>query len=121
VTSEVKLAPFARATIALIAFSAGFVVAAMTGIAVVVYVAYATVGTILAIKRSGNGIGWLLIAVAWEFALGFLPLQATVQGLQTLTAPPIVLAVAWLKSAWGLALAGCPLAAGDGRPCCCCS
>jgi hypothetical protein len=98
------LAPFARATIALTAFAAGFVVAAMTGIAVVVYVAYATVGTVLVIKRAGNGIGWLLIAVAWEFALEFLPLQASVEGLQTLTAPPIVLALAWLKSAWGLAL-----------------
>ena len=98
------LAPFARTTIALTAFAAGFVVAAMTGIAVVVYVAYATVGTILVIKRSGNVIGWMLIAVSWEFALGFLPLQASVEGLQTLTAPPIVLAVAWLKSAWGLAL-----------------
>jgi hypothetical protein len=103
-TVRAGLARFARATIALTAFAAGFVVAAMTGIAVVVYVAYATVGTILVIKRSGNVIGWLLLAVAWEFALGFLPLQATVEGLQTLSAPPIVLAIAWLKSAWGLAL-----------------
>ena len=103
-SARAGLAPFARATVAIAAFAAGFVVAAMTGLALMVYVAYATVGTILVIKRSGNGIGWLLTAVAWEFALGFLPLQATVEGLQTLTAPPIVLVVAWLKSAWGLAL-----------------
>ena len=102
--SNVEFTTLARACLVLALTGAGGVVAANAGIALVVYISYATVGALLIIKRSGNGIGLLLTAVGWEFALGFLPLQATVVGLQTLTAPPIVLAVAWLKSAWGLAL-----------------
>jgi hypothetical protein len=104
VKSKVEFATLARAGLVVSLAAAGGVVAANAGIALVVYVSYATVGAILIIKRSGNGIGLLLTAVGWEFALGFLPLQATVDGLQTLTASPIVLAVAWLKAAWGLAL-----------------
>jgi hypothetical protein len=102
--SKVEFATLARAGLVLALAAAGGVVAANFGIALVVYISYATVGAILIIKRSGNGIGLLLTAVGWEFALAYLPLQATVEGLQTLTAPPIVLAVAWLTSAWGLAL-----------------
>jgi hypothetical protein len=98
------LAPFTRASIALTVFAAGLVVAGLTGLIVLVYAAYGIVGTLLVIKRSGNVIGWILMAVAWEFAVGFLPLQGSVEDLQTLTAPPMVLTVAWLKSAWGLAL-----------------
>jgi hypothetical protein len=93
VTSKVEYASLARAGIVLALAGAGGVVGANAGIALVVYISYATVGTILIIKRSGKAIGLLLTAVGWEFALGFLPLQATVDGLQTLTAPPIVLAV----------------------------
>jgi hypothetical protein len=82
----------------LVAVAAGGVVAAISGSAIVVYVPYATVGAVLIVRRPGNGIGWLLAAIAWAFAVGFLPVRATVEGLKTLTAPPIVLAVAWFKS-----------------------
>jgi hypothetical protein len=97
VKSKVELAGLARAGIVLALAGAGAVVAMIAENAIVIYVPYATVGAILVIKRAGNGIGWLLTAIAWVFALGFLPVRATVEELQTLTAPPIVLAVAWFR------------------------
>jgi len=94
----------ARAGGVLAVAAAGGVVAVNAGSAIVIYVPYATVGAILVIKRPLNGIGWLLTTIAWAFALGFLPVQATVEELQTLTAPPFVLAVAWFKSSWSAPL-----------------
>ena len=102
--SKVEFATLARAGLALALAAAGVVVAAIAGSAVIVYVPYATVGAILAIRRPQSSIGWLLTTIAWSFALGFLPVQATVEGLQTLTAPPIVLAVAWFKTTWSAPL-----------------
>jgi len=104
VKSKVEYATLARAGLVLSLAAAGGVVAAFAGTALVVYVPYATVGAILVIRRPGNGIGWLLTAIAWQFTVGWLPIQATVEELQTLTAPPIVLAVAWVHSS-GLPLA----------------
>jgi hypothetical protein len=105
VKSKVESATLARAGVVLALAAAGGIVAAIAGSALIVYVPYATVGAILVIRRPGNGIGWLLTTIAWVFALAWLPVQATVEGLQTLTAPPIVLAVAWFKSSWSLPLA----------------
>jgi hypothetical protein len=82
----------------------GGVVAANAGSAIIIYVPYATVGALLCIKRPRNVIGWLLTTTAWAFAVGFLPVQATVDELQTLTAPPIVLVVAWFKTSWSAPL-----------------
>ena len=60
------------------------------------YVPYAGVGSILVSRRPRNVIGWVLLAIGWTFAVSFLPLDATVHELQTLTAPPIQEAIAWL-------------------------
>lgn len=103
--SQVEFATLARASVVLVLAATGGVVAAIAGSAVIVYVPYAMVGAILVIKRPGNGIGWLLTAIAWQFTVGWLPVQATIEELQTLTAPPIVLAVAWFKVSLGLPLA----------------
>ncbi len=94
----------ARAGGVIVLAAVGGVAAANAGSAIIIYVPYATVGAILSIRRPRNGIGWLLTTIAWSFALGFLPVQATVEELQTLTAPPIVLAVAWFKNGWSLPL-----------------
>lgn len=96
-TPRLSGARIARTGFLLASFVAGVVVAAVAGSALVVYVPYATVGAILVVRRPANVIGWLLFTIAWGFALGFLPVRATIEGLQTLTAPPIVLAVAWFK------------------------
>jgi len=95
---QVQFATLARAGLVLALAAAGAVVAAIAGSAVVAYVPWATVGAILVIRRPQNGIGWLLTAIAWQFTVGWLPVQASVEELQTLTAPPTVLAVAWIKS-----------------------
>jgi hypothetical protein len=60
------------------------------------FVPYAGVGTILAVRRPRNPIGWLLLAIGWTFAVSFLPIDATAHELQTLTAPPVQEAIAWL-------------------------
>ena len=89
------------AAIAVLAlFASGAVVAAIAGTALIVYAPYAAVGAILVVRRPGNSIGWLLTAIAWTFALGWLPVDATASELETLTAPPATLAVAWFKWWW---------------------
>lgn len=94
----------ARALVVFALAAAGGWVAANAGSAIIIYVPYAAVGALIVIKRPRNVIGWLLVTIAWAFALGFLPVQATVDELQTLTAHPIVLAVAWFKSSWSAPL-----------------
>lgn len=85
-------------------YLAGTVVATVAGSALVVYVPYATVGAILVYRRPGNLIGWLLFTIAWGFALAWLPVHASAGELETLTAPPGALAIAWFKSAWSMPL-----------------
>ena len=60
------------------------------------YVPYAAVGSILVTRRPRNLIGWVLLGMGWTFALSFLPIDATAQELQTMTAPPLQEAIAWL-------------------------
>lgn len=60
------------------------------------YVPYAAVGSILVIRRPRNLIGWVLLAMGWTFAVSFLPIDATARELQTLAAPPLQQAIAWL-------------------------
>ena len=73
------------AAIAVLAlFATGAVLAAIAGTALIVYVPYAAVGAILVFRRPGNSIGWLLTAIAWTFALGWLPVDATASELETL-------------------------------------
>jgi hypothetical protein len=93
-----------RPVIVVAVFAAGAVVATIAESALIIYVPYATVGAILVARRPANRIGWLLTTIAWSFALGFLPVRATAEQLETLTAPPFVLAVAWFKSSWSFPL-----------------
>jgi hypothetical protein len=60
------------------------------------YVPYAGVGSILVARRPRNVIGWVLLCMGWTFAVSFLPIDATAQQLQTGTAPPLPMAIAWL-------------------------
>lgn len=60
------------------------------------YVPYAAVGSILVSRRPRNLIGWVLLGMGWTFAVSFLPIDATPQELQTMTAPPLQEAIAWL-------------------------
>jgi hypothetical protein len=67
------------------------------------YVPYATVGSILVVRRPRNAIGWILLALGWTFSTSFLPIRATAQELQTLTASPLVEIVAWFNG-WSVSL-----------------
>jgi hypothetical protein len=67
------------------------------------YVVYAAVGSILVTKRPRNLIGWLLLGIGWTFAVAFLPITATGQQLQTLTASPLQEGIAWLTE-WSVSL-----------------
>ena len=101
---RVGFLPPARTATSLALFAAGVVVAAIAESALIIYVPYAVVGAILISRQPANRIGWLLTTIAWSFAIGFLPVRATPEALQTLTAPPLVLAVAWFKSSWSFPL-----------------
>ncbi len=46
-------------------FLAGSILAAPSGIGLVWFIPYAGVGTLLAIRRPGTSIGWLLLALSW--------------------------------------------------------
>jgi hypothetical protein len=69
----------------------------------VAYVPYAGVGSILVAKRPRNLIGWVLLGIGWTFAVGFLPMDATIEQLRTLTASPLQEAIAWLTK-WSVSL-----------------
>jgi hypothetical protein len=101
---RVPIASFATNALLFALFVGGTGVATLAGIALVIYVPYALVGAILIARRPENRIGWLLTTVAWSFALGFLPVRGTIEELTTLTAPPVVLAVAWFKASWSFPL-----------------
>ena len=67
------------------------------------YVPYAGVGSILVARRPRNVIGWVLLGMGWTFAVSFLPIDATAHELQTLTASPLQMAIAWLTD-WTVSL-----------------
>ncbi len=100
-----------RAAVAAVGFLAGAAIAFVAGEALIIYVPYAAVGALLVIQRPRHPIGWLLATIAWVIALGFLPVNATAPELTTLSAPPMVLAVAWFKWWWSFPLTFTLLAA----------
>ena len=59
---------------------------------------YAAVGAFLAIRRPGNTIGWLLIALAWAFAVSFVNVPATEAELVGGTVSASTMAIATLTS-----------------------
>ena len=67
------------------------------------YVPYAGVGSILVTRRPRSVIGWVLLGMGWTFAVSFLPIDATPRELQTLTASPLQVAIAWLTD-WTVSL-----------------
>lgn len=88
---------------------AGVLVAFVNGtiwIAWIVYLPYACVGALLAIRRPRNWIGWLLIGIGWAFLGGFLRALASPAAIQAGTAPPLPTLIAWVSSwAWFAAMA----------------
>ena len=66
------------------------------------YVPYAGVGSILVARRPRNVIGWVLLGMGWTFAVSFLPIDATAHELQTLTASPLAMTIAWLTEVDGV-------------------
>jgi hypothetical protein len=90
------MSPAARAAIGVL-YVLGFAVAAIDGSALLIYLPYATVGSILVARRPRNTISWVLVALGWTFAIGFLPIRATAHELQTLTASPLVETIAWFN------------------------
>src|SRR5438093_1570594 len=72
----------------------------------IVFLPYASVGALLAIRRPRNWIGWLLISIGWGFLGGFLNALASPTAIGAGTAPPIPTLIAWISSwSWFAALA----------------
>ena len=62
----------------------------------VLFLWYAGVGAVLAVRRPGNAIGWILLALAWSFVLVNAPLITTKADLLAGTAVPWEEVKAWL-------------------------
>jgi class 3 adenylate cyclase len=75
----------------------GLPTAASQIISLVVYLPYALVGGLLAIRRPRNPIGWLLIGIGWGLLFGFQPTPATAESLRSGAAAPLVMVIAWVK------------------------
>jgi len=58
-------------------FVAGAIVAVPSGVGLFWFVPYAGVGTLLAIRRPGTSIGWILIALSWAVVLTASTIDAT--------------------------------------------
>src|SRR5438552_16387090 len=76
----------------------GLPTAASQIIALLVYLPYALVGALLAIRRPRNLIGWLLMGIGWGLLFGFQSAPATANSLRSGTAAPLVMAIVWVKS-----------------------
>ncbi len=68
------------------------------------FIWYAGVGAVLAVRRPGNAIGWILLALAWSFVLVNAPVNATVPDLLARTAGPWEEGKAWLSGWSGSAI-----------------
>ena len=70
------------------------------------YGCYAAIGAVLAIRRPGNSMGWLLVAIAFAFIPTTTELALDVTTLQNGTAPLDEFLAAWASSWSGYALFG---------------
>ena len=95
--SDARPAPRLVAALVVGLVLAGIPTAASQLIALIVFLPYALVGALLAIRRPRNLIGWLLIGIGWGLLFGFQPVPATAESVQSGTAPPIVMLIAWVK------------------------
>jgi class 3 adenylate cyclase len=64
---------------------AGALVAVSNGINLLMFIPYAIVGALLAIRRPQTSIGWILLAVGWFFAILSAPLDATAKQFADMT------------------------------------
>lgn len=82
----------------------GAFVAAPSGVGLVWFVPYAGVGTVLAIRRPGTSIGWILILLSWGMALVMATIDATPEQFTDGTLGPVTTAVAIAQAVAGMAL-----------------
>jgi hypothetical protein len=81
-------------------------VAIVEPVGIVMYIGYAGVGSLIAIRRPGTVIGWLLIAAGWGFAGGTARVTVTPAELMAGDLRPADALAAWLNGCgWVLASA----------------
>jgi hypothetical protein len=81
----------------------GAVAGTPSGFGLVWFVAYAGVGTLLAIRRPGTSIGWILLALGWSLVLASISIDATREAFAAGTVDPITAILAVLSSVAGAA------------------
>lgn len=84
--------------------AAGSVIAATSGIALIWFIPYAGVGTLLAIRRPGTSIGWILIGLSWCIALVMATVDATPADFQAGNVDPMTASIAILEAHAGTTL-----------------
>jgi hypothetical protein len=98
-TPRASIAPRAIVLLVVAIALAGLPFAVMGGFAGLVYPPYAGIGALLAIRRPGNPIGWLLIGLSWTFLNAYAPPGGTIAALQAGTASQVEFLMGW-SSAW---------------------
>ena len=102
-TLEAPLGMPARIALGVL-FVAGAVVAAPSGFGLFWFVPYGGVGTLLAIRRPGTSIGWLLLAMSWGVGLVMTPVDGTPALFDGGSPAPVIAVIAVVQSVSGLAL-----------------
>jgi hypothetical protein len=65
----------------------GVLIAIRSGFGLLWFVPYASVGTLLIVRRPGMPIGWLLLAIGWLLVVQVMPVDATAEQFSAGTVP----------------------------------
>ena len=79
----------------------GVIVSAPTGFGVLWFVPFATVGTLLAVRRPSTSIGWILIGIGWSLAIATLTIDATPEQFAAGSVEPLTAGLAVITSMAG--------------------
>ncbi len=85
-------------------FGLGAIAAAPSGIGLIWFVPYAGVGTLLAVRRPGTSIGWILVALSWGFVLILSTVPATAAQFDDGSVSPTAAGIAVVQAQSGLML-----------------
>ena len=84
-------------------FAAGLALGAPSGFGILWFVPFAGVGSLLAIRRPTNSIGWILLGIGWALTVATVSLDVTAQDYVDGSLDPVTAVLSVLSSSAGLA------------------